>query len=446
MEGCGGSSDEDELAHYFQGPAPSRSNLVSANPNRFVNENPQTAGPPVRGSGAKRNFNAFLDGLVKQTGRSKEDLTADKKVMARFHELEKQGKGMSGGFLPFLASMAIPWLAKKAYKAVTGGADRDARPPARPTAEKPRTPPARPTKPKKLTIDLGDEDLDAPVLDDLDLDALDLGAPATASAPAVPAKLQTESQYMTKAQIAKNKADGERIQKEIDRNVKEYKRAAKKGDGKKRAPSKWIMFVKKFASDKKINYRDALRHPEIKSAYAKVKGKGVSGGSVLSGPSNDPVNKGKITGLGRAADLGEPQGTGTGFLPSTGLHWEGASLGAGAPKKKGRVKGKKTGSSLFKTAPIVPLDVKSGVPPTEEQIEGISNIVEEPTGLGKKKAKKATKEGGMLKTLMPGSSFSGGKKKREPNAWIKHVQAYAKENKVSYKDAIKQARASYKKK
>ena len=214
----------------------------------------------------------------------------------------------------------------------------------------------------------------------------------------------------------------------------------------KRAPSKWIMFVKKFASDKKINYRDALRHPEIKSAYAKVKGKGVSGGSVLSGPSNDPVNKGKITGLGRAADLGEPQGTGSDFMPSTGLKWEGASLGAGAPKKKGRGKGKKTGSSLFKTTPIVPLDVKSGVPPTEEQIEGISNIVEEPTGLGKKKAKKAKKEGGMLKTLMPGSSFSGGKKKREPNAWIKHVQAYAKEHGVSYKDAIKQARASYKKK
>ena len=72
--------------------------------------------------------------------------------------------------------------------------------------------------------------------------------------------------------------------------------------------------------------------------------------------------------------------------------------------------------------------------------------MEEPTGLGKKKAKKAKKEGGMLKTLMPGSSFSGGKKKREPNAWIKHVQAYAKEHGVSYKDAIKQARASYKKK
>lgn len=170
------------------------------------------------------------------------------------------------------------------------------------------------------------------------------------------------------------------------------------------------------------------------------------GGSILGGPANDPVN-GKKMG-GRAKNIGEPQGTGTAYMPSTGLHYEGASLGAGVsggavhemPKKKGRGKGKKTGSSLFKTSPIVPLDIKSGIPPTEEQIEGISNIVEVPTGLGKK-----TKKGGMLKGLMPGSSFSGGKAKREPNAWIKHVQAYAKANKVSYKDAITQSRASYKK-
>jgi hypothetical protein len=175
------------------------------------------------------------------------------------------------------------------------------------------------------------------------------------------------------------------------------------------------------------------------------------GGAILGGPANDPVN-GKKMG-GRAKNIGEPQGTDTAYMPSTGLHYEGATLGAGSsggavvaemPKKKGRGKGKKTGSSLFKTAPIVPLDVKSGVPPTEEQIEGISNIVEVPTGLGKK-TKKSKKEGGMLKGLMPGSTFSGGKAKREPNAWIKHVQAYAKANKVSYKDAIKQARASYKK-
>lgn len=187
-----------------------------------------------------------------------------------------------------------------------------------------------------------------------------------------------------------------------------------------------------------------------KKAIKLIKGKGVSGGSVLGGPSNDPVNKGKITG-GRAKDIGEPQGSDTPFMTNVGLHYEGASLGAGvsggadvemlvAPKKKGRGKGKKTGASLFKTAPIIPLDVKSGVPPTEEQIEGISDFAETPTGLGKKK------KGGMLKGLMPSSSFSGGKAKREPNAWIKHVQAYAKQHKVSYKDAIKQARATYKKK
>ncbi len=186
-----------------------------------------------------------------------------------------------------------------------------------------------------------------------------------------------------------------------------------------------------------------------KKAIKLFKGKGVSGGSVLGGPSNDPVNKGKITG-GRAKDIGEPQGSDTPFMTNVGLHYEGASLGAGvsggadvemmvAPKKKGRGKGKKTGASLFKTAPIIPLDVKSGVPPTEEQIEGISDFAETPTGLGKKK------KGGMLKGVMPSSSFSGGKAKREPNAWIKHVQAYAKQHKVSYKDAIKQARATYKK-
>jgi hypothetical protein len=176
------------------------------------------------------------------------------------------------------------------------------------------------------------------------------------------------------------------------------------------------------------------------------------GGAILGGPANDPVNGEKMG--GRAKNIGEPQGTGTAYMPSTGLHYEGATLGAGSsggavvaemPKKKGRGKGKKTGSSLFKTSPIVPLDIKSGVPPTEEQIEGISNIVEVPTGLGKK-AKKSKKEGGMLKGLMPGSSFSGGIAKREPNAWIKHVQAYAKEKKISYKDAIKQARATYQKK
>ena len=166
----------------------------------------------------------------------------------------------------------------------------------------------------------------------------------------------------------------------------------------------------------------------------KGKGKGKKqGGSVLGGPSNDPVNKGKIGGQK--------------YMKSTGLHWEGATLGAGVEgdikevmvaSKKG--KGKKTGSALFKTSPVVPLDVKSGNPPSEEQIEGIHDFKEEPMGKGKK-----GKKGGMIKSEMKGSTFSGGAKTRKPNKWIEHVKDYAKKHNVKYSEAIKLAKASYKK-
>jgi hypothetical protein len=50
--------------------------------------------------------------------------------------------------------------------------------------------------------------------------------------------------------------------------------------------------------------------------------------------------------------------------------------------------------------------------------------------------------GGKLKTLLPGSSFSGGKK---TSPWIQHCKAYASAHGVSYKQAMKDAKASYKK-
>jgi len=171
------------------------------------------------------------------------------------------------------------------------------------------------------------------------------------------------------------------------------------------------------------------------------------GGSVLGSPSNDPVNKGKISEF-----KGKGKKGGQKYMKSTGLHWEGATLGAGkevegdikevmVASKKG--KGKKTGSALFKTAPVVPLDVKSGNPPTEEQIEGIHDFKEEPMGMGK--AKKGKKTGGMLKSEMKGSTFSGGAKTKKANPWIEHVKAYAKKHNVKYSEAIKLAKASYKK-
>ena len=72
--------------------------------------------------------------------------------------------------------------------------------------------------------------------------------------------------------------------------------------------------------------------------------------------------------------------------------------------------------------------------------EDMSNAAEVPDqGKGK-----GRKKGGMLKSQLPGSSFSGmGDKKTSP--WIAHVKAYAKAHSIKYKDALKAAAPSYKK-
>jgi hypothetical protein len=57
--------------------------------------------------------------------------------------------------------------------------------------------------------------------------------------------------------------------------------------------------------------------------------------------------------------------------------------------------------------------------------------------------KRGPKKGGMLKSQMPGSSFSGMGKKT--SAWIDHCKAYAKAHGVPYRQALKDAKASYKK-
>jgi hypothetical protein len=146
------------------------------------------------------------------------------------------------------------------------------------------------------------------------------------------------------------------------------------------------------------------------------------GGSVLGGPSNDVVNGSKITG-GRVVGVVHPK-----YMKPIGEKYEGATLGAGR-------KAKKTGSALFKTQAVLPLDVKSGIPPTEAQVEELQKF-KEIEGNGKK--------GGKLKTLLHSSSFSGGAK-RKPSAWIQHVKDYASKHGMKYGDALKSAKASYKK-
>ena len=305
----------------------------------------------------------------------------------------------------------------------------------------------------------------------------------------------------------------------MKKEAKKQKKELKSLEGG-RKPSKWIAFVKSWSAENKMSYRDALKSPKLKEDYAKhktggfaflpllasvaapyvmkgvkslvnkVRGKGVnkSGGSVIGGPANDPVNSTKITGLGHPmtdfvkkmktkkvakvvapapAPAPAPAVVASGkkkggkiepqekFYPPTGNYFEGASLGAG--KKKGRGKGKKTGASLFKTPSVQPSDVKS-TPSSLDQIENVASLTEV-KGNGRKKRrtkaqmaeakamKEEMKEGGahalIVKSEMPGVSVRGGAKK--PSAWIAHCKAYAKAHNCSYKEAMKLAKASYKK-
>lgn len=306
------------------------------------------------------------------------------------------------------------------------------------------------------------------------------------------------------------------MKKEAKKQKKELKALEGQGTSGGRKPSKWIAFVKSWAAENKMSYRDALRSPKLKADYAKhktggfaflpllasvaapyiskgvkalvnkVRGKGEnkSGGSVIGGPANDPVNSTKITGLGHpmtdfvkkmktkkvakvVAPAPAPAVVASGkkkggkiepqekFYPPTGNYFEGASLGAG--KKKGCGKGKKTGASLFKTPSVQPSDVKS-TPSSQDQIENVASLTEV-KGNGRKKRrtkaqmaeakamKEDMKEGGarklIVKSEMPGVSVRGGAKK--PSAWIAHCKAYAKAHNCSYKEAMKAAKQSYKK-
>lgn len=281
------------------------------------------------------------------------------------------------------------------------------------------------------------------------------------------------------------------------------------------------------------------------------------GGSVMGGPSNDPVNRGKITGgrkRGRGEQAEDAELAGifgdmklepappaqasarprANSAPSK-LKGQQRSKRKGSPKEEAEIpmadrpiakRGKKTGSALFKKKGTFPLETKPGEPLTESQI--VTNMAvgqgatqskkskksvkleqayeempptTDPKTLAKMYASQATvspaqpklraskkqawetepvtaslaetgykpessyakldparrtsasqsnrppvpskgrgKSGGKLKTLLPGSSFSGGKK---TSPWIEHVKSYASSHGVSYKQALKEAKATY---
>jgi hypothetical protein len=146
-------------------------------------------------------------------------------------------------------------------------------------------------------------------------------------------------------------------------------------------------------------------------------GAGESGGAVLGGPSNDPVNGKKIKGMG---------------------------------KKKGKGKGK-TGSALFDSKGIFPLETKQSEPLTLDEQRKTNYIPnDESKVLG----------GNLLGDLLIHHAKTivkpiidnvknkvvkkvGGTK--PASKWVDHVKNYAKEHGISYKLALSQAKATYNK-
>jgi hypothetical protein len=304
---------------------------------------------------------------------------------------------------------------------------------------------------------------------------------------------------------------------ETKKKLEEY--GLGKSGGAKRAPSKWVMHCKQFAKDHKMKYGEAMKSAECKASYKKMGsgvseamavdplpqaaltdsvqiGKGKSGGKrkvkyiqripaangeqfldtnqnemvgiparapglmkstgikfegaslgagVMGGPSNDPVNKGKISGMGLKEDIDAAEAAaksavkGKGRLKDLVIKTASTALAkkyklkpgaapavaapeASAPEVGGKKKGK-TGSALFKQKGQYPIELKQSEPLSADML--------------RKTDYEPADEAKVLK--------AGAKKPRAASAWVSHVKAYAKEHGISYKAAMSAAKPSYKK-
>ena len=307
---------------------------------------------------------------------------------------------------------------------------------------------------------------------------------------------------------------------ETKKKLEEY--GLGKSGGAKRAPSKWVMHCKQFAKDHKMKYGEAMKSAECKASYKKMGsgvsqamavdplpqsaltdsvqiGKGKSGGKrkvkylqripaangeqfldtnqnelagvparapgmmkstglhfegcslgagVIGGPSNDPVNKGKITGMGlkeevEAAESVAKKSVGKGKLKDLVIKTAASALAKKyklkpsapaapapaapaapvAPEVGGKKRKGKTGSALFKQKGQFPIELKQSEPLSADML--------------RKTDYEPADEAKVLK--------AGAKKPRAASAWVSHVKAYAKEHGISYKAALSAAKPSYKK-
>ena len=281
---------------------------------------------------------------------------------------------------------------------------------------------------------------------------------------------------------------------------------SKVGLGKKRAPSAWVQHCLAFAKSHSMKYRDALRSAECKSSYKKV-GKGVVAvDAPPTGPELTSVaisKKGKKTladsqfasgmeGEGKKkkraskkskalhaqfelpAEVNQNPLIGVparkpGFDKSPGLYFEGSSFGCGK-KKRASKKAKKEVAPVAEVAEVAVVKKKRGrKPKVAVAVEGGAvlggevNDVINGKRLGGKSGSALLKKG---KGIFPAEGTfpldvkageppteqaviedkpKKGQGKRGPSKWIAYVKAWATKHKCSYKQAMKDAKGSFKK-
>jgi hypothetical protein len=219
------------------------------------------------------------------------------------------------------------------------------------------------------------------------------------------------------------------------------------GKGKKGRKSKSKIAASNGAQFLDTNENKMLGVPARAPGYLKSSGENHEGASlgagVMGGPSNDPVNKGKITGLGLKENVEAAEAAAKSAVKGKGkLKDLAVKLGqlavakkikkpaapapaapvAPAPEVGGKKRKGKTGSALFKQKGQFPIEIKQSEPLTVDQERKSDYIpADEAKVLGQ------------------------GKKPRAASAWINYVKKVAADKGISYKAAMSIAKESYKK-
>jgi hypothetical protein len=191
----------------------------------------------------------------------------------------------------------------------------------------------------------------------------------------------------------------------------------------------------------------------------------MDGGAVLGGPINDPVNGKRLGGKSGSAKLGKGIFSLKGSFPldiksgvpetEKQVSNDPVDTSIGADKDKAKGLGKKGKGPIFSKNKKNKVKPQSESMYSEPETEDEYSVIDDPNFLEKynRFCQPPTNIRPILRASKPKNIQPAPKElkpkgsgKRGPSAWIAHVKAYQKQHNVSYKEAMSQAKGSFKKK